>query len=205
LNINYTTNFTVLRHRNYKVLDYWKKFSNVTVSASLDDSGKRAEYLRKGTKWEVVEQNRIDMMRECPNVKFELTPTISVYNALHFPEFHMDWIERGLVEPNQVRLNILTEQKFMSVKIMPRDIKEKVVEKYLDYIERIEKFSRERNLPCDRAVEGYKGVISFINKADDIQLTPQFINRSSVIDAIRSEDIREIYPELDFIWRKLER
>jgi sulfatase maturation enzyme AslB (radical SAM superfamily) len=70
--IMYQTNFALLSHNKFKVLDYWKKFKFVTVLASIDDCGPRAEYLRKGTDWPLIEKNRQQLKEQCPEVKIFL-------------------------------------------------------------------------------------------------------------------------------------
>jgi hypothetical protein len=42
----------------------------VAVGASLDDSGARGEYIRKGTDWAVVEQNRQEMLASMSTGRF---------------------------------------------------------------------------------------------------------------------------------------
>jgi sulfatase maturation enzyme AslB (radical SAM superfamily) len=46
----YNTNFSRLTLKDDNVLDYWKLFNNVSIGASLDGMGPRAEYIRKGTR-----------------------------------------------------------------------------------------------------------------------------------------------------------
>ena len=66
----YNTNFTQIKLKDREVFDYWKKFDSVSVGASLDAMGRRAEYIRKGTVWADVEENRRKMLEVCPNVDF---------------------------------------------------------------------------------------------------------------------------------------
>ena len=84
----YNTNFTHTDLKGRSVFEYWKQFDSVSVGASLDASGEYGEYIRKGTDWAVVEQNRRDMMAICPRVDFYISPTLSIMNAMHLP-----WLE----------------------------------------------------------------------------------------------------------------
>jgi radical SAM protein with 4Fe4S-binding SPASM domain len=85
----YNTNFTHTDLKGQSVFEYWKLFKNVAVGASLDGSGKHAEYIRKGTDWKQVEQNRIEMLQVCPQVDFYISPTLSIMNAWQLPDFHL--------------------------------------------------------------------------------------------------------------------
>jgi MoaA/NifB/PqqE/SkfB family radical SAM enzyme len=89
----YNTNFTHTDLKGRSVFEYWKQFKSVAVGASLDDSGARGEYIRKGTDWAIVEQNRRDMLTICPDVDFYISPTLSIMNAWHLPDFHKNWVK----------------------------------------------------------------------------------------------------------------
>ena len=48
--------------KQYDNIEMWKPFmeqdyGNVTIFASIDGIGKNAEYSRKGTKWNIIEEN----------------------------------------------------------------------------------------------------------------------------------------------------
>ena len=55
--LEYNSNVSRLKYKNKSIIDLWNKFENVTVSASLDSWGSRAEYIREGTDWDKVESN----------------------------------------------------------------------------------------------------------------------------------------------------
>lgn len=194
--INYTTNFTLLTHKKSHVLDYWKQMKNVSVSASLDDSWERGEYLRKGTIWKNIIRNRELMMKECPNIHFDITPTIGAYNVFHFPEFHYEWIINGLVDPNNIRLNILTIQPFQSVKILPDFFKKIIIQRYEQYIQKIQDWAWPRGHMTFNVEMGYRSVIKFMMSEDDSHLIPDFLERAKTIDNVRQEKLLKVYPEL---------
>jgi len=194
--IMYQTNFSLLSHKKLKVLDYWKKFNNVTVLASLDDSGPRAEYLRKGTDWDLIVRNREQLKEACPEVKFLLTPTISLYNVYHFPEFHLDWVKKGFVKPNDFRVNILSQPNYMSVKVIPEKKRHLIVDRYKSYQEEIIKVAIERDLKYHDVQSNYDSVINFMNSGDDSHLLNEFFNWHKRIDLIRDEKLFETFPEL---------
>ena len=59
----------------------WKHFPDISVGASLDAMGPRAELMRKGTKWEETLANRKRMMEVCPKVDFYISSTVGILNA----------------------------------------------------------------------------------------------------------------------------
>ena len=116
----YNTNFTKTKLKDRYVFDYWRKFDSVAVGASLDAMGPRAEFIRKGTKWSEVEANRKLMIEQCPNVDFYISPTLSIQNALHLPDFHKEWVDKGLIKPQDLNVNILQDPDWLRVDIAPQ-------------------------------------------------------------------------------------
>jgi sulfatase maturation enzyme AslB (radical SAM superfamily) len=197
--ITYTTNFSNFYLRGKDILDYWKRFPRVRISASLDASGTRAEYLRKGTIWSDIVANRRRMIAQCPNVYFELNPTISCFNVLHFPDFHRDWIDQGLVEPNHLRVNLLTAPSYMSIQILPRDYKQQVAARYQTAMEELIAQLRREGKPYDNIQSGYSSVIAFLGAADRTELTGALLERVGIIDRVRNESVFDFFPELSFL------
>jgi len=200
--INYTTNFTLLEHKHARVLDYWKRFPNVRVSASLDDSGARAEYLRKGTSWAVIEKNRERMLQECPGTPFEITPTISAFNVWHFPEFHLDWVERGFIGPADAVINILTYKPEHSMRVLPTAFKREVADKWRDYGARLASIARTRGADVAKVEASYQAVIDHLLGRDDSALLPEFFRRMDQVNKVRHEDVFAVYPELKRVWEQ---
>ena len=77
----YNTNFTKLSYKKLNVLDLWPEFEDVSVGASLDAMGPRAELIRNGTVWKDIEKNREDMLKKCPQVDFYVSATLSAFTA----------------------------------------------------------------------------------------------------------------------------
>ena len=60
--IIYNTNFSRTAYKKTDAIDMWKHFKNVSVGASLDAMGARAELMRKGTVWKQAIANRKKMI-----------------------------------------------------------------------------------------------------------------------------------------------
>ena len=54
----YNTNLSTLNLKKDSVLDLWPQFDRVVIEASLDGSGERGEFVRKGLVWEEWKENR---------------------------------------------------------------------------------------------------------------------------------------------------
>ncbi len=202
--LRYTTNFSNLRFKQKSIIDYWKEFPDIQVSASLDAMGERAEFMRFGTVWDTVERNRQEMLEHLPNIHFELTPTISMYNAWNWPDFHMDWVERGLVDIENCRLNMLTDPDFMRLDNIPNDYKIELRSKYIDYKAWAYDKIKDRITANPAVVKDVLGkidsVIQFMNtgKLNKDKLK-QFFDKNHGLDQHRKEDFWSTFPELEWL------
>ena len=187
----YNTNFTHVKLKDRTVFDYWRRFDSVAVGASLDAMGPRAEYIRKGTDWAVVEHNRRQMMEVCPNVDFYISPTLSIMNALHLPEFHRNWVEQGLLKPQDLNVNILQDPAYYRLDIATPAYKAHVQELFEKHIEWLRPLDQ-----LNRATVGFESAINFMNATDNQALIPKFWAKTNELDAIRDESILKVIPEL---------
>ena len=187
----YNTNFTHTRLKDRTVFDYWKRFDSVSVGASLDDCGPRAEYIRKGTDWAVVEANRREMIETCPDVDFYISPTLSILNADHICEFHRYMVDQGLIEPADLNVNVLQDPPHYRIDIATAEYKQRLRQKFEDHLA----WLRPRD-PLGRAIVGFESSINFLMAQDNSAFLPAFWARTDQLDRIRNEKILDTIPEL---------
>jgi MoaA/NifB/PqqE/SkfB family radical SAM enzyme len=187
----YNTNFTHVKLKDRTVFDYWKRFKSVAVGASLDAMGARAEYIRKGTEWDQVERNRVQMLEICPSVDFYISPTLSILNAWHLTDFHYDWVQKGFIRPQDLNINILQDPLYYRIDIAPPNYKQQIKEKFEEYLV----WLRPED-PLQRATVGFESAINFMMLTDNTQLIPKFWSKTYELDAIRNENILDVIPEL---------
>ena len=187
----YNTNFTHTRLKDRTVFDYWKRFDRVAVGASLDAMGPRAEYIRKGTDWDRVERNRAEMMAICPEVDFYISPTLSILNALHLPDFHRAWVDRGFIKPQDLNVNILQDPPHYRIDIADKDYKQQITDKYQEHIAWLRPLD-----PLGRATTGFESAINYLQATDNSEMISRFWAKTQEMDQIRSESVLAIIPEL---------
>ena len=187
----YNTNFTHTDLKGRSVFEYWKQFKSVAVGASLDGMGSPAEYIRKGTRWADVVKNRYDMIRTCPNVDFYISPTLSIMNAWHMPDFHREWVAHGLIRAQDLNVNILKDPPYYRIDIAPAEYKQKLEAKYLKHLD----WMSDRD-PLQRATKGFESAITFMNATDNTHLIDSFWRKTHELDSIRNENILDVLPEL---------
>lgn len=187
----FVTNFTNLEYKGKSIFEFLNKFNNVTVAASLDGMGKCGEYVRSGTVWSEVEQSRRLMIEQAPKVKFILTPALSILNAWHLPDFHQDWIEKGLVKPGSLHISLVYDPQYLRADIATAEYKEKLKEKYTKHIEWLKTFDNSQV-----SVRLFNSARSFIMGADNSHLLKLFWLKTAQLDKLRNENVLDIFPEL---------
>jgi MoaA/NifB/PqqE/SkfB family radical SAM enzyme len=187
----YNTNFTHIKLKDRTVFDYWKKFDSVAVGASLDAMGPRAEYIRKGTVWDQVERNRRQMMEICPDVDFYISPTLSIMNAWHLPDFHRAWTDAGLIQAQDLNVNILQDPAYYRIDVANAYYKDQLRAQFESHLE----WLRPQD-PLQRATVGFESAINFMDATDNSHLLPKFWSRTEELDDLRRENIFDVLPEL---------
>jgi len=189
--LSYTTNFTNMRFKKKTIFEYWNSFETVEVAASLDGNHERGEYLRKNLKWDRVVQNRKDMMEQCPNVSFWITPTVSIFNVFNVAEFHKEWVDLGLLEPENFRINPLLDPEFYRTQCLPRKCKKMVEQKYLEWIKELRQYGSR----VDKVISDYESLIHFMWEEDKTHHLTVFFDKVIQLDKLRGESFFDTYTE----------
>lgn len=188
--IQYNTNFSEMRYKDKHVFEYWKNFNNVSVGASLDASGDRAELMRKGTKWHQTVLNRTQMIKEVPHVDFYISATVSSMNIMHVMDFHKEWVELGLIKPQDFNINICQSPEWYRIDIFPQEFKAKIREKVEAHIAWLEPKDKLK-----RATNGYKSLLNYLDANDGSNHFQRWIDETQKLDSIRNENFWETFPE----------
>ena len=193
----YNTNFSKLTFKDMDVLELWNKFDSVSVGASLDAMGPRAEYMRKGTVWVDIETNRRRMQEVCPQVDFYISATVGLINALHVVDFHRTWSEQGYIKPQDFNFNLLQFPFWQRIDLLPESMKQKVKEKYQSHIAWLKPHDH-----LTRATKGFESGLDYMMRRDNFKKIEEFKLGMKKLDDIRNENILETFPELAELYEK---
>ncbi len=187
--LKYNSNCTSIRFRQHEITEYWKKFSNVCIGMSLDDTGPRGEFIRDGSKWDVIKANLHQIRKECPHVYLEWTPTVQIMNVMTLPELHLELLREKLLDAWYYI--ILTDPDFYSVQVLPSAMKMKVTDIWSDYIGKLQMLQA----PPDKLKSAME-LINFMNMSDQTALLPKFRDETLKKDRIRNQSFLKIFPDL---------
>jgi hypothetical protein len=196
----YNTNFSKTKFKDIDVFELWNKFDSVSIGASLDAEGSRAELMRKGTKWEETVANRKRMLEVCPQVDFYISSTVGLINSLHVTDFHRSWVEQGLIKPQDFNFNLLQHPIWQRMDILPPEYKEQVKEKYEKHVAWL-----KTQDSLTRATKGYESAVEWMLSTDNQKHLDLFFANTRKYDKIRNEDTLQVFPEWKEFFDKYEK
>jgi hypothetical protein len=131
------------------------------------------------------------MMETCPGVDFYISPTLSIMNAWHLPDFHREWVDLGLIQPQDLNVNILQDPAHLRIDMATPLYKQQLSDKYRAHLA----WLRDQD-PLQRATVGFESAVNFMMSTDNSHLLPKFWSKTRELDTIRGEDILATIPEL---------
>lgn len=192
MRIYYNTNFSKLTYKDNDAVELWKKFESVGIGASLDASGKRGEYLRKGTIWKDIVANRQRLHDEMPELTdFHVSCTVSIFNALNITDFYRELVDTKFIDIEGFAVNILLGQAFQRATVLPKHLREEAQHKIDVLLKEIGDSD-----PLGRTTSTFKAFRSFLD-GDDTHLTTEFLASVKEMDRFRKEDFFDVHPEFE--------
>jgi len=185
LAIRYNTNLSTLSYKNHDVIDYWKKFSNITVGASIDASGAVAEYMRHGTVWNDIVNNILAIKKDVSHVKIQIESSVSNLTIENLIDLQTQWIDQGLFQIEDFRVQVVVSPNFLSPAVLPSHHKDRLSAIIQTHIQRF---------PNTRLADQWRDVLQWMNGQDYTFMLKDFAHRTRVLDIHRKESFTEIFP-----------
>lgn len=194
------------------LIELWSKFKKVKFAVSMDASYERDEYIRHPTDWSTVEKT-LHLLDNTPdNIQTSLATAIQIFNVKHLPDF-MKWkVESGFKKLNVgevpggvqmggglVNMHLLYIPTFLSIQILPKEDKEEVKERFMDFKDWLWNNYRQDDDYWKHNPYGWKrweAVLNHMNAQDNSHLLPGFKEYVNKLDAIRGLKAAKVFPEL---------
>jgi radical SAM protein with 4Fe4S-binding SPASM domain len=188
--IRYNTNLSKLKYKNYDCLEYWKHFERVSIFASIDDIGSRAEYARNGTVWEKINSNLRKIISDAPDVELQTSTTVNIWNIMYIPEIVDYLIDLGIPPYHIAMNNILTNPAEYHINILPDEMKNKIRKNLQDHLNSMNQETRKY------FDDKYQSILNFLNESPDEidNIRQKFKRRIIRLDDIRNENFVKIFP-----------
>ena len=188
--IYYTTNFTNLAFKDKNVLDYWKKFENITIGASLDGHGEILQYVRHGTKWQDIEKNLRDLKSQCSHVKFTVTSTVSILSAESIIELQQMWHNQGILSIDMFEIHLMINSDYLSLQSLSISNKERFSKKIDDHCSWLE----SKN--AFDLVKNWQKIKAFMWQKNKFYINQNYAKVNRARDLARGENFEKLYPHL---------
>ena len=186
--IQYNTNFTNLTYKNKNVIDYWKKFTDVTIGASIDGHGIVFEYVRHGAKWADIESNLIKIKSTCPHVKFNVTSTISLLSVESVMELQKSWHESNTLSIDNFYISLMSGD-YLSLQTLSLDHKNLISKKIEDHCIWLKLVNAN-----DLAAQ-WEQVQIYMNSKNKQYVNQEFAKINQRRDTERNENFELVYPQ----------
>jgi len=201
IHLSYNTNMSIMKYKSYHVLDYWRKWNpeKLTVIASIDEIEKRAEHIRKGTVWNVVQKNLKIIVSEGFNRK--TNSVIGCHNVFRLPELITYLTEMDYISPKFNCLNF-----DLSVEICNYDLRALSDEFKTDIVIKIENFIKNYNEAYKTDITSkFVHVIETLKEPHHIKYALRYFKETIKRDKFRGENTFEVIPEMKDIKRSIKK
>lgn len=192
--LRYNTNMSILKFKNYDILDLWKNFKKITLGISLDDIETRGEYFRSGLKWDNFLNNLKIIKKEIPHALIQVNCTIQIFNIHRIPNIHQCLFELGIIDEFGFNFNTLQDPVEYRTQVLPEHMKIKTKQKLDTYVQYLKKVHSNKN--WDHFISNLGHQIHFMLASDLQYHQPRFVEMTKKLDEIRKENFVDIYPEL---------
>lgn len=194
IHLRYNTNLSNIKFKDKDLLSLWKHFTNrIDVYASIDHYGERAEYIRHGTDWALVESNFITV-KKTPYINLQTNTVLSVFNCLTFYEFWSYLIDKDLYMPKDSTYSVynMATPPHLTCHILPQEYKEKAKESMEKAI-KLMKFKGFDQWKVKQLEDTIPWI--FANNTWE-QHKKEFRTETKRLDSIRGESFTKTFPEL---------
>jgi len=186
--LRYNTNLSILKFKNYDVIELWQHFSEVEILASIDESNQIGEYIRKELNWMQFVEN-VKILNKIHHISLKISPTVSVFNIATLTEFYKHCLELKLIQSTDIYLNILERPYCFNSKILNSTRKEEITTIFNEFFE----WCLLNNIP-ESVSRQFRDSVDFMNFENlHDKYWSVFIRITKKVDHIRNENFNQVF------------
>ena len=191
------------------------KFRLVDINLSIDGVGERNNFLRKKSKWQVVEKvakKWEELSLENENITIGISHTYTIFNSLYYDEF-LNWCytyfdKRTIsgtkdTDSDFIDFTVSYGPDYLSVRNFSSKVREKILQQVKNQWNHIKGF-KEYNITTNRLFakgiidHSFKQLIGALTSSDAIgnAVDSTFKEKTEMFDRIRKENWSETFPKL---------
>lgn len=201
ISLVYNSNISNLTYKDKDLIGLWKHFKkHIQLYASIDHVRERAEYIRHGTDWGVIEQN-IVALRKHDFVKMTMNTVLSIFNFLTIDQFYQYLITNTLYTNKDLAASLycMSTPYHLSCHSMPVEFKHlgnESLERAIGLLtannftsHQINEIAQVRPWALSQDTWLEKDQYGYTNKVN-------FRRSIERLDKIRGENFEKVFPEL---------
>jgi len=202
---SFVTNATTF---NDRLLEKLKKFQRVGIEISIETVTEHNSYQRQGTDNSLVIKNINKYLAQCNNINITFTarPAVSLLTIGYYHTLLEFCLEKRI----NVKSVICNNPRYLDAVILPNDVKQQYLKKYLDFLDKHYKnIDILEDYNESDPNEYYRIVYQQAQQCINILKTPEPVDSQEKLeemvrwckkwDAIHAYDARQLYPELEEI------
>jgi len=163
---------------NEEIIDIWRQFDLVKVSCSIDDLGRRNEYIRYPTKWEDVMRNFLRLKEE--KFEMDITQTLSWMNYMSAADFYDFFVNQHNTKVNH---NFVYDPSILSPGVLPKEMRNSAHETFVNVF--------PENI--------YNQFTNMFSNDDNTLMWKRAIAYTNALDKIRNQNISDYLQEFKCI------
>ena len=194
--LRYNSNATTWRDG---LFEQWKHFPSVQFFCSVDDIGKRNNYIRYPSQWEKVEKVFHTLDEQAPeNVRLSIACTVQIMNIYYIPDFIKWFLSKKFKRIETPQFHLLHYPPQLNPKVLPADFKRKLLQKYSDFLSTLD---RERH---KYIVDRLESILRFVADENLNHCFLDFKEYINLLDQQRKTSFLTSFPELQEIFLRKE-
>jgi hypothetical protein len=202
---SFVTNGTVFRS---DLIDKLKRFRRVGIEVSIETMDAHNAYQRQGTDTELVLHNISRYQQQCngSSVTVALRPAPSALSV----GYYTDLLQYALDQKLVVKSNICYDPRFLSIEILPTDVKKLYADRYREFLTQLENINAESDynasdpnnyqLVVKQQAEMCLSILETPTPPDSESQLEALVRHCERWDRVYGYDAQELYPEFqDFL------
>lgn len=201
--LRYNTNGTTIALGNRRITDYWKHFTNINASMSIDAGWEQFEYIRNGAVWSEVLENLKTIKRETPHVRMTLGIVVTVLNVFYIRKLYEFLVTEKVINPIHFHLMNIYDKDYYRITTLPPKLKEKALQYYYDWKIVVEDYSSNRFQEKKQVLHCIDYVINLLNSANTSYHLAELKEKTSYNDKLRKTNFFQTFDKLEGIFENV--
>ena len=200
---------------NDDIINVWKNFKQVRYAFSIDATFDRNYYIRYPAKWKGIEDS-LRLMDNAPeHIHCAIACAVQVLNVKHIVDFAKWKLSQNFKKINKfkldefeigggiINLHLLYIPTFLSARILPKKDKKEIRQQFIEFKQWLWDNYTQNDDFWNTNPYGWKrweAILNFVEAEDHTHLLPDFKDYINKLDAVRSTNASQIFPELSHLF-----